>query len=190
MIVEPLSVRTLDAWAALFDACGSGCFCRYWHFEGDKNAWLARCAESPDENRREQDIAVRARDPGGHGLVAMAGSACVGWMKLAPRAAVPKLRRLPVYHALDLGPDEGVWSIACFLVHPSRRRAGVARALLAAADAHVRAAGGTALEAYPRRAGHALHDEEAWLGPLALYEELGYRAIAGEGPYPVMRKSL
>jgi GNAT superfamily N-acetyltransferase len=36
---------------ALFEAAGSGCFCNYWHFEGDKNAWLERCYLRPEENR-------------------------------------------------------------------------------------------------------------------------------------------
>ena len=38
---------TLDALAALFERAESPCFCRYWHFEGDKNAWLDRCANRP-----------------------------------------------------------------------------------------------------------------------------------------------
>jgi hypothetical protein len=35
-------------------------------------------------------------------------------MKLAPRAALPKLRKLPTYRSLDLGDDAGVFSIGCF----------------------------------------------------------------------------
>ena len=63
-------------------------------------------------------------------------------MKLAPRALLPKLRRQGAYRPLDLGDDDGVWSIGCLLVRPDRRRHGVARALVEAAPEHVRAWGG------------------------------------------------
>ena len=42
MKVEAVTPHHLDALADLFRACESPCFCRYWHFEGDKNAWLER----------------------------------------------------------------------------------------------------------------------------------------------------
>ena len=54
MRVVPLDEATAPAWQALFEASGSPCFCRYWHFEGKKNDWLARCALRPDENRDAQ----------------------------------------------------------------------------------------------------------------------------------------
>ena len=101
--------------------------------------------------------------------MALDGGLAVGWMKLAPRALLPKLRRQGVYRALDLGDDAGVWSIGCFLVHPDHRRHGVARALVEAAPEYVRAWGGRAVEAYPHRVPHPPHDEEAWMGPESLF---------------------
>jgi GNAT superfamily N-acetyltransferase len=83
-----------------------------------------------------------------------------------------------------------VWVIACLLVHPAHRRQGVARRLVVAAVDHVREQGGRAVEAYPRRAEHRLHDEEAWLGTPALLEGCGFSQVAGEGPYPVMRRVI
>jgi GNAT superfamily N-acetyltransferase len=99
---------------------------------------------------------------------------------------VPKLRRLPVYRALALGDDEGVWSIACFLVRPDRRRRGVARALLRGAQARLPAWGGRMLEAYPRRSTEPMHDEEAWMGPLAVFTDAGFGVRHDDGPYPVL----
>ena len=52
--VEPLGTSNADAWVALFDACGCACFCRYWHFPGPKNAWLARSSEAVPVNCDEQ----------------------------------------------------------------------------------------------------------------------------------------
>ncbi|MDP9036078.1 MAG: GNAT family N-acetyltransferase [Myxococcota bacterium] len=188
--VETPGERNLDAWAALFAACHSTCFCRFWEFEGDKNAWLARCANEPEANRREQIAAIRAGSPDGRGLLALKGDEAVGWIKTAPRATLAKLRKQGPYRSLDLGDDDGVWSIACLLVRPTERRGGVARALVQATEEAVRGWGGCVLEAYPHRASHPLHDEEAWMGPERLFVSLGYVALHDAAPYPVYRKPL
>jgi GNAT superfamily N-acetyltransferase len=188
--VRPLTPELVDTWAALFEACASGCFCRYWHFEGNKNDWLARLAFSPETNAREQRACVGAADPSARGLVALDAGVAIGWLKLAPRGAVPKLRRLPVYRALDLGADEGVLAIGCLLVHPSHRRRGVARALVEGAIAGAAETGAEVLEAYPHRRSEALRDEELWMGPASLFEELGFTVIDGNPAYPVLRRSV
>jgi GNAT superfamily N-acetyltransferase len=206
MRVVALDEATAPAWQALFEACGSACFCRYWHFEGKKNDWLERCALRPQENRDEQLALVRTGALEARGLLAMDGADAIGWMKLAPRAWLPKLLRQGAYRPLDLGADDGVWSIGCLLVRPDRRQHGVARALVTAAPEHLRAWAlaqtaaspalpARAIEAYPRGepAGvepTRLHDEEAWVGTQRLYESCGYVRIAGEPAYPVMRRTL
>jgi len=186
-IVE-LDASHAVAWTALFDACGSSCFCRYWHFAGDKNTWLARCAHEPTLNRDEQLALVSQRDDAARGLVAFDGDVCVGWLKLTPRAVLSKLRRLPVYKSLDLGADEGAWSVGCVLVRESHRRRGVARALVQTTPDFVRRWGGRSIEAYPRHAEGPLHDEEAWMGPERAFVESGFEPIAGEEPYRVFRR--
>jgi GNAT superfamily N-acetyltransferase len=188
--VAPLDETHAAAWAELFEASGSTCFCRWWHFEGTKNDWLARGVEEPHRNRDEQWALARSGAPAGGGLLAFDGAAAIGWMKLAPRAALPKLLRQGPYRALDLGPSEGVWSIGCLLVRPTERRGGVARALVQGADDFVRWRGGTAIEAYPRWADHRLHDEEAWMGTAAFFASLGFVEFAGQAPYPVMRRAI
>jgi GNAT superfamily N-acetyltransferase len=188
--VAPLTPALLGAWAALFEACGCTCYCRWWHFTGTKNEWLARCFEESTRNRDDQAALVEAGAPEADGLVAMDGSEAIGWMKLAPRSLLPKLRRQGAYRPLDLGDDAGIWSIGCLLVRPDRRRQGVARALVTAAPEHVRTRGGRAVEAYPHRVGHALHDEEAWMGPEGVFVTLGWRAVHDVAPYPVYRYSV
>jgi GNAT superfamily N-acetyltransferase len=188
--VEPLSESNADAWAALFERSGSPCFCRWWHFTGTKNEWLARCAEHPELNRDEQRALVARRAPEAAGLVAIDGGVAIGWMKLVPRVRLPKLLNLGPYRSLPRDLDEPVWSIGCFLVDPARRHHGVASALIRGSFDHVRAQGGTAIEAYPRRTDHQLHDEEAWMGTASLFARHGFVEVAGEGPYPVMRYAL
>jgi GNAT superfamily N-acetyltransferase len=186
--VAPLDETTAAAWAALFDRCGCPCFCRWWHFTGTKNDWLARIADHRQRNRDEQLALVAAGDPGASGLVALEGEVAVGWMKLTPSRAVPKLLRQGPYRAMNLAPADDVWSIGCLLVDPASRRRGVARALVRAASDFVRAHGGRVVQAYPRRADHRLHDEEAWTGTAALLASCGFVEVGGEGPYPVMEK--
>jgi GNAT superfamily N-acetyltransferase len=188
--ITALTPSLLDAWAALFEACHVTCYCRFWHFGGTKNEWLARCAFTPNENLEEQSALVRHDAPEARGLLAMQGDVAIGWMKLAPRASLPKLRNQGAYKSLDLGDDAGVYSVGCFLVHPAHRSKGVAHALVAAAGDHVRAWGGLAVEAYPRHVDHRLYDEQAMAGPEAVFIACGYTKVAGEGPYPVYRLTL
>ncbi|AKV02186.1 Acetyltransferase [Labilithrix luteola] len=193
--VEPFRPEHLEGFARLFEGASSSCFCRYWEFQGNKNEWLDRCAHRPLENFEEQASAVRSGEASALGLVALDASralpdAIVGWMKLTWRSAVPKLRNLPVYRQLDLGPDATTLSVGCFLVHPAARGKGVARALLAGAEAFAREHGAQAIEGYPRRASERLYDEEVWQGPEHLFRELGYDAVHDVAPYPVYRKVI
>jgi GNAT superfamily N-acetyltransferase len=177
---------------ALFERCHSPCYCRYWHFTGNKNEWLDRCAHRPEENAAELGAALRSGDPSASGLVARepGSGEIVGWMKLTMRAAVPKLRSLPVYRSLPLGPEDTTFVIGCFLVDPRFRKRGVARALVAAAPGFARTRGAAAVEAYPRRSPEPLHDEEAWQGPERLFIELGWSCVHDVAPYPVYRNVL
>ena len=176
------------ALSVLFDAAACACHCRYWFFEGTKNDWLARSAFEPEKNRDElaHELATEPLT----GFVAELGQDAVGWMRVTPRARVPRLRNLPVYRTLDLGDDAYVASISCFLIHPEHRGRGIAHELLRAA---IEAIGTTHdLEAYPRRAMPAqrLSDEEAWLGPLGMLEKHGFEPLAARttDTYPVYRR--
>jgi GNAT superfamily N-acetyltransferase len=189
--VEPATSAHFDRLAALFEECSSACYCRYWHFGGTKNDWLERCAMSPEENRSELEAALAKPDDSARGLVSIDSAAknkpIVGWMKLAPRASLPKLQKLPVYRSRPHDSDERVFSIGCFLVHPAYRKRGVARALVEGSSEAVRAWGGNAIEAYPHAIDRTMYDEEAWMGPASIFEHAGFTIVAGELPYPVLR---
>lgn len=183
-----------DALLELFESAGSGCFCNYWHFEGDKNAWLEQCYLHPEKNR--DALRARLADPALAGVVALSpAGAARGWLKVTPATSVPRLYDQRVYRALPaLGGDRsGVYGIGCCFVAEAERGNGVLRALLEATPSIVKAAGGVAIEAFPRgvpEGAAALRPDEVWLGPEALFLDQGFVAVSDFRPYPVLRLHL
>ncbi|MCC6648535.1 MAG: GNAT family N-acetyltransferase [Polyangiaceae bacterium] len=187
---RPVGPGDLEALFALFDAAASPCFCRYWHFEGDKNAWLARCAFEPETSRAELARAVGDGHDEGRGVVAEDGPALVGWAKIAPSRALSKLYGERYYRGLVQASRDGVWALGCLLVHPAHRRRQVSRHLVMAAVEVARAEGAQVVEAFPRRVACEVADEELWRGTATVLEGCGFVAVAGDEAYPVMRRTL
>jgi GNAT superfamily N-acetyltransferase len=187
---QTLSTAHARILAELFERAGSGCYCEWWHFEGDKNAWLARLAEAPETNRA--CLVERAAAPllGGVVAVARAGDA-VGYMKLTPAGAVPKVYAQRPYRGLPCFRENRAhtFTVGCFLVDPAWRRCGVGTALLEAGIELARAAGALAIEAFPRRA-EGLRDEELWTGPYGLFLSHGFEIAHDLAQYPVVRRML
>lgn len=175
----------------LFAESACPCHCRYWHFEGDKNAWLDRCAHHVDQSRAEMAGALRTGSEEMRGVVACVQSRVVGWMKLCAAEAVPKLYAQRIYRGLPCfgGDRSGVLTIACFLVDPAFRRRHVAETLLAKGIELARDANARAIEAFPRRA-EGVSDGELWMGPIAAFERAGFQEVHDFRPYPVLRLEL
>jgi GNAT superfamily N-acetyltransferase len=176
--------------SALFERSASGCYCEWWHFEGDKNAWLERLAHSPEKNRARLLERVQAPTLGGVVAVARTGEA-VGYMKLTPAEAVPKLYAQRPYRGLPCLRDnrEHTVTVGCFLVDAAWRRRGVASALLETGIELARATVACAVEAFPRRA-EGLRDEEVWTGPHAVFLRSGFEMVHDLAQYPVLRRML
>lgn len=190
--IERATAEHGAALAALLSTSGFGCYCRYWHFDGNHREWLARCAHTPDENQGELLGALGSSSSEAAGMVAFDPSdALVGWLKLAPAAVMTKLYEQRLYKGLPcLQRDPaGVWTVGCLFVRDDRRRQGAATALLAGAIRSAREAGARALEAFPRSdvdvAAAAL-----MMGPLALFARAGFEVVHHFTPYPVLRLEL
>jgi GNAT superfamily N-acetyltransferase len=186
-------VRAEDgpALCQLFERADSRCYCRYWHFPGDKNAWQDRLAHAPELSASELvgELAERALAP--FGAVAVQGETMTGWMKLTRAERVQKLYLQRPYRGLA-GLDaerSDVFTIGCVLVDPEARRQGIARGLLSAALDIARRYGARAVEAFPRQA-PLLGEAELWMGPFEIYDELGFRDVHRIGQYSVLRKEL
>jgi GNAT superfamily N-acetyltransferase len=195
---ERASAAHADGLLALFEQTGSGCFCNYWYFEGDKNAWLERCYIKPDENKAA--LVARLAGPELCGVVAVAeDDTILGWMNVSRAVSVPRLYDQRVYRNLPCfqpaaGARDRVYAVACTYVAESERGRGVARALLAAAITAVQKAGGQALEAFPRATpgsgAERLRPDEIWLGPEGLFRAAGFVPVSDFRPYPVLRLHL
>lgn len=193
MSVEVRLVAPADAAALvrLFDRAGVACHCRYWHFQGNKNEWLERCAFGVAESARElEDAVLASRDDDGRGVVALEGGEAIGWAKLFPKPAAKKLLKLGPYNAYSQNHTPDTWCIGCVLVEPARRREGIARALTLGCAEAARTLGAAALEAYPRVGHGPVSDEELQMGVATHLDEAGFSAVAGEPPYPVYRLEL
>jgi GNAT superfamily N-acetyltransferase len=195
--VESVEASRVRGLSALFERSGCPCFCRYWHFEGDKNEWLERCALRPEQSRGELEAALGAGSAQANGMIATARSSAddstlvVGWMKLCPAPDLPKLYGQRLYRGLACfgGPREDVWTIGCLLVDEAWRRRAVSVALVRGGIAHARALGARAIEAFPRGAGFA-HAAELWTGAAPVFDRLGFERVHDFDPYPVYRLML
>lgn len=190
---SPPDPAHVDGLTALFSAADCPCYCRYWHFTGDKNAWQERCFVDVGRNEAELREAARQSNDEASGVVAFAGDALIGWCKVTPSASVRKFYEQRYYRGLAVlrgRPTEGVFVIGCMLVHPSHRHQRVAHALALEAVKFARDRGATALEAFPRRTEGAVSDEEQWMGPEKALIAAGFEAVEATPPYPVYRLGL
>jgi ribosomal protein S18 acetylase RimI-like enzyme len=185
-----LDESSAAAAAALFVREANACYCRYHHFDGDKNAWLARLFHEPEQNEREFLAGAASKRLSGMVALTDDGTA-LGWLKISEHQALRKLYDQKLYRGLPCfgGAREGVFAVGCFLVDEGFRRRGIARTLLRAALAQVRAEGGRAVEAFPRGA-EGVPEAELWTGPARLFLSEGFEVVNDFHPYPVLRKTL
>ncbi|HMJ13321.1 MAG TPA: GNAT family N-acetyltransferase [Polyangiaceae bacterium] len=188
---ERAGPQHIQSLSALFERSGCSCYCRYWHFDGDKNAWLDRSAHRREDSQREMADALAGASEEMRGVVACVDSGVVGWMKLCAAATLSKLYEQRIYRKLPCfdGDRSGVLSVGCFLVDPEFRRRKVAEALLERGVELARADGSRAIEAFPRRA-EGVSDGELWMGPLELFLRTGFKEVHDFRPYPVLRLEL
>jgi len=189
LVLEAAGPEHADALLSLFERTATPCQCQYWHFSGDKNAWLDRLFHAPELNRSA--FAESLAQSGLKGVVALRESKAIGWMKLCLAETIPKLYDQRLYKGLPCfnGPRDGVLSVGCLLVDEELRRSGVARALVRRAVELGEQSGARAIEAFPRRSELA-GSAELWTGPASIFLGAGFKIINDFQPYPVLRYDL
>jgi GNAT superfamily N-acetyltransferase len=161
----------------------SACYCRC--FQASSPAEWERLGAA--ENRA---AAIKGIGSGAtKGYLAYADGRAVGWCASDAKASYPMLANFPG----AAGPgDARAAAIVCLIIEKNYRRMGIARALVEAAIDGARKAGFLAFEAYPRKPkeGEPMSDAEAYSGPLALYEALGFKKSREAGDRVVMSLGL
>ena len=106
------------------------------------------------------------------GLLAYLDGVPVGWCRIGPREMFDRLEHSATLRRVD---DERVWSVVCFYVHPTAKRQGVARALLAGAEQLAARHGARLVEAYP--VGPKQINLDAYTGYAPMYAAAGYDVV-------------
>lgn len=182
-------VATPDRWddlVDLFERSGprggtpqtNGCWCQFWHLRG--NAYWAGHGAA-NRARLEQEVRSRSKP----GLLAYDDDVPVGWCRLGPRESFERLEHSPKLARID---DQDVWSVVCFYVHPSAKRAGIASALLDAAIERASSHGTLVLEGYPVPVGHMNID--AYTGYLPMFLAAGFEPVRDAGRRTIVRRYL
>jgi len=156
----------------------AGCWCQYWVLRGKAYevgwgvAHKARLAAELRGRTLEALLAYRDGEP-------------VGWCRFGPREGFARLEASKALARID---DAHVWSVVCFVVHPTAKRQGVASSLLEAACGRAAARGASILEAYPVRGNHMNLD--AYTGYLPMFLAAGFEAVGDGGRRTIVRRTL
>lgn len=161
------------------------CYCHYYHVPKEL-AWGGFTAA---QNR----VAIGARiDAGEHeGYLGYAGDEVVGWLNVQPYSKLPHAcARLGIDRPALPVNDFQAAAVLCFVVAPSWRRRGVARALLAGALASLAERAFAVVDAFPFKSGASTVAADHYHGPRTLFEAAGFAVLRDEKDLTVMRREL
>jgi GNAT superfamily N-acetyltransferase len=182
-----------DRWSDLVTVFGrrgedpSWCWCRLFL----RPAISESAASVPGQDNRDalyQEITRAAVPPG---LIAYDGNQPVGWTRIGPRSAFPRVSGNRAL-AKVLTEDPGAWWVTCFAVDRRRRQSGVGSALLKAAVEFAREHGATAVEGHPvdgaALSAAGVGGSAIFTGTMAMFAAAGFTEVARTyRTRPVMR---
>lgn len=181
--VRPISPEDAQAFTGYFGDLDFGhaphwatCFCRYYFFGGTAEEWQVRPGGA---NRAEAEREIAAGRMKGY--LAFDGGTCVGWCNANALDSLVRLKDLETRYA----EGRRLGCTICFVVHPAYRGQGLARRMLRQAVEDFRRDGFDGMLAAPFDAQDA--PQKRYRGTKRMYEELGYEAVATDGPVTVMR---
>jgi ribosomal protein S18 acetylase RimI-like enzyme len=194
--IEPLVPSRRDDYLRFFDheqgsafrdnPAWAPCYCHYHHVPLVID-WDALDAPA---NRLAMDARVACAEM--EGYLAYDGDFVVGWLNAQPRSRLLHCdARIGVPPPpLDVAPHEAA-AIVCFVIAPSHRRRGIARALLAFALIDLAARGLQVVDAYPRadESGRAFAQDH-YRGPRSLFLAAGFADLFRHDDVIVMRRGL
>lgn len=194
MEIRPLTPGLVDEYLRLFDGAFSdnpewaGCYCAFYD-DGFDDGSDPSDPGADVRNRAARRATIEAGRAAG--LLAYVDEQPIGWVNAAPRDSYGNLRG---FAAAAAPGQPAVGSIMCFVIAPEHRGQGVASALLAATDDHLRGLGMAVAEAYPRQAPPAQPDlpwtAAYYKGSPGMYRRAGFTVHRELDGFTVMRKPL
>ncbi|MAY63830.1 MAG: GNAT family N-acetyltransferase [Rhizobiales bacterium] len=174
-----IRAATPENWSAfeeLFGPKGAcyGCWCTYFLLSPKQ-----RQAMSADEKREVMRVDMAKDLP--PGLIAFENGVPVGWVRVGPRADVPRWNgERTCSRPLDgeNSSDRASWAVSCFFIRSNRRGSGLTHALVAAAIEFARSNGAERLDAAPIRKAKQSKSVGLFVGPFNAFEKAGFAVIA------------
>lgn len=156
------------------------CYCMETHRTQSDDEWALRTRH---DNRRDMSAMIVQ----GHvtGLLAYADGKPIGWCNYGETT---HLSGVMTRFGLEAADQDGVGSVACFVISSRYRGHGVASRLLDSAVERLRAKGLRAVEAYPSRDGDSAQTH--YRGPMSMFLRAGFEPYREAERYLVVRKAL
>jgi GNAT superfamily N-acetyltransferase len=156
------------------------CYCMETHRTQTDEEWAVRTAQ---DNRR--DMTSKIKDGEATALLAYVDGKPVGWCNYGETT---RLNGVMHRFGLNAKEQEGIGSLACFVIAAPYRQHGVASALLAVALDRLRARGVKAVEAYPVK--ELKSAQSNYRGPLSMYLQAGFEPYRETERHLIVRKTL
>lgn len=157
----------------------SGCYCVFYHHDGEEADWARR---SKEDNRSFAENLVRTGAL--TGFLAYNDGVPVGWCNVNDKRRFFLAKNRAEAPSPD---DDDVAAIVCFVIYHLNRRRGISAALLEHVIAHYRDSGIRRLEAYPLNEGvEGIH----YHGPLSLYLRHGFSVHRKLKDYSVVKRDM
>ena len=156
------------------------CYCMETHSTFSDEEWAARTAR---DNRRDMTELINQRRV--TALLAYAGGKPIGWCNYGETTKLSNVMRR---FGIAAAGNEGVGSVACFVIAAQYRGHGVASRLLDGAIERLRARGLRVVEGYPHRGADSAQTN--YRGPLSMYLRAGFEPYRETERNFVVRKTL
>jgi len=169
---DKVAFRDYPAWQS--------CYCMETHRTQTDEEWAVR---TPADNRR--DMSKGIKEGGVTALLAYVDGKPVGWCNYGETT---RLNGVMHRFGLNVAEQQGVGSLACFVIAAPYRKHGVASALLDVALERLRARGVRVAEAYPAR--NQSSPQSNYRGPLQMFLRAGFEPYRETERHIIVRKTL
>ena len=170
LTIVPVTADRFADLERLFGPKGpvSGCWCQV--FRQARQEW-----RTTDGAVRHEMLRAETDTGGPVGLIAYAGDEPVGWVRITPRATVPRFNTIPT--GRPAGEIDGVWALTCFFTARGWRGKGLMRTLAKAACRYAAENGASAVDAAPLDTTRKLVWGEGFVGIASSLAAVGFVEI-------------